>query len=237
MKRILLIGLLATAGACNAAVATGQVFQNSADHLPVQKTMSVDQIVLEEYKALRAEIILCLGNRVTIVSLGFAALGALLAGGLGLLGSAKPQLFISALIIGVGVSLTCLYVFDVWTVESRRLARASYHNCYLENKIERLLPGEVKPLEWEHKWRTNETYKSILPSDKGVPWIFLFVPLVSIVGGSILFVRGANKEDYPKFYPWRIPFALSVALLLLWDVFLHWEDFQNLKAIWDSTVC
>jgi hypothetical protein len=237
MKRILLLCLLTIAAASNTMVAAGQGTQKAADHVPEQKTSGLDQVILEEYKALRAEIILSLEGRVSIVSLGFAAIGALLAGGVAALTRDKPYWLASALIIGIGVTLTSIYVLDVWTAETRRLLRASNHNCYLENKINDLFPGNVKPLEWEHRLRNDEAYKSFLPSDKETPWIFLVVSLCSAVGGSILFWWGANKKESPRLSRYRVPIILPVGLLLLWDIFLRWDDLHNLKTIWSRTTC
>ncbi len=237
MKRILFLFFLILAGACNTVVAVVQVTQKGPEHAPEQKTSTLDQVILEEYKAVRAEIILCLEGRVSIVSLGFAAIGALLAGGVAALSREKPYWLASALIIGIGVTLTSIYVLDVWTAETGRLLRASNHNCYLEKKINDLFAGSVKPLEWEHRLRTDENYKSFLPSDKETPWIFLVVSFFSAVGGSILFWWGANEKNSPRLFRYRIAIIIPVGLLLLWDISLRWHDLHTLKTIWTTTTC
>ncbi len=241
MKRILLLGFLTVVGACNTAVVTAQVTQKSTNQVAEPKTSALDQVILEEYKALRAEIILCLESRVSIVSLGFAAIGALLAGGVAAISRDKPYWFVSALTIGIAVTLTSLYVFDVWIVETRRLARASYHNCQLEDKISNLFPGNVKPLEWEHRVRTD-AYKQILPPDKETPpKIFLFFPVGSAIGGLFLFLIFLwGTKEHPIhilrwLYQWRAPFALLGALgvlVVLWRVCLRAEEIRHLGEIW-----
>lgn len=236
MKRILL-ALLIAVGTFIPATALEQATQKTTDHAPEPKTSNIDQVILEEYKAVRAEIILCLEGRVSIVSLGFAAVGALLAGGVAALSRDKPYWLASALIIGIGVTLTSLYVFDVWTVETRRLARASDHNCYLEKKINKLFPGEVKPLEWENRIRNDENYKSLMPTDSETPWIFLQLSVISALAGSMLFWYGSSKNDHPKLSRYRILVAVPLVLLSLWGVFHRWQDLQNLNAILKTLTC
>ena len=241
MKRMLLLGLLTIAGTCNTTVVTAQVTQKSTNQVAEPKTSTIDQIILEEYKAIRTEIILCLESRVTIVSLGFAAIGALLAGGVAAMSRERPYWFLSALTIGVAVTLTSLYAFDVWIVETRRLARASYHNCQLENKMNNLFPGNVKPLEWEHRVRTDD-YKAILPPDKETPpKIFLLFSGGSAVGGLFLFLIFLwETKEHPiptlrRFYQWRKPFALLGAvgvLAVLWLVGLRVAEIGHLPEIW-----
>lgn len=241
MRSILLLGFLTVVGACNTAVVTAQVIQKSTNQVAEPKTSTLDQIIMEEYKALRAEIILCLESRVSIVSLGFAAIGALLAGGVAAMSRDKPQWFVSALTIGVAVTLTSLYVFDVWIVETRRLARASHHNCRLEDKINNLFPGNVKPLEWEHRVRTND-YNQILPPDKETPpKIFLLFSAGSALSGLFLFLKflwGTKAHPVPflhSLYQWRKPIGLLGVLgviVVLWRVCLRVEEARHLDAIW-----
>jgi hypothetical protein len=241
MKRMLLLGLLIVAGACNTAIVTAQVTQKGTSQVAEPKTSTLDQIILEEYKALRAEIILCLESRVSIVSLGFAAIGALLAGGVAAMSRNKPYWFVSALTIGVAVTLTSLYVFDVWMVETRRLARASYHNCQLEKKINNLYPGNVKPLEWERLVRTGD-YQRILPPDKDTPpKIFLIFAFGSGLGGIVLFgIFVLETKEHPipilrQLYRLRILVLLLCLVgvgVVFWRVGLRWEEIRLAADIW-----
>ena len=242
MQRMLLLGLLTVAGAFNTAVVVAQVTPKSTNQVAEPKTSTPDQIIWEEYKALRAQIILCLESRVSIVSLGFAAIGALLAGGVAAMSRERPNWFVAALTIGVAVTLTSLYVFDVWTVETRRLARASYHNCQLEKKINKLVAGNVKPLEWEDRVRNDAAYIAILPRDKDTPpKIFLYFAVGSAVSGFILFlifVWGTKEHPdliFRRLYQWFMPFALLGALgvvVVVWRVCLRFEEIRRLTEIW-----
>lgn len=242
MKRMFLFGLLTVAGACNTVLVTAQVTQRgTTNQVAEPKTSTIDQIILEEYKAIRAEIILCLESRVSIVSLGFAAIGALLAGGVAAMSRERPYWFVSALTIGVAVTLTSLYAFDVWTVETRRLARASHHNCQLEDKMNNLFPGNVKPLEWEHRVRTDD-YNAILPPNKETPpLIFLLLSAGSAAGGLVLFVIflwETKEHPIPKlrrFYQGRKPIAVlggAGVLWVFWLVGLRLAETRHLPEIW-----
>jgi hypothetical protein len=226
MKRILLLGILAFATACPAVSSDTKDTEVIAE----RNTSNLVQIILEEYKAVRAEIILCLEERVTIVSFGFAAIGALLAGGVAALSRGKENWFLAALVFGL-VTLTSLYVFNVWIVASQRLARASYHNYALEMKINNLYPKDVPPLEWEHNVReTTGNYVRFLPSDKGAPWIFLIISFISTVVGSGLFWRGT--KNLPRLRRWRFAVFLLAVLLSSWGVYKGKAALKNLDALY-----
>lgn len=229
MKRILLVGILSLAAACPAV----SFEEKDTDQVTEQKTSALGQIILEEYKALREEIILCLGERVTIVSFGFAAVGALIAGGMAVLGRGKERWFVSSIVIGVVVTLTCLYVLDVWTVETRRLARASYYNHYLELKLKNLYKGNILPLEWEQRTRDKDgPYMRILPGDKGKPWIFLAVSALSTLSGLGIFWWGTINFPRLKRNGMRISAVSVCALLLYFCAFRPYKDIQRLDEIW-----
>lgn len=242
MKRMLLLGLLTVVAVCNTAVVTAEVTQRSVNQVAEPKTSTLDQVILEEYKALRAEILLCLQSRVSVVSLGFAAIGALFAGGVAAMSRERPYWFFSALTIGVAVTLTSLYVYDFWIAETRRLARASNHNCKLEEKINNLFPGNVKALEWEHKVRKDPSYKEVLPAAMETPpRIFLLVSVCSAVGGLslfLIFLWGTKEHSLHKLrwiYPWRIQFAVLSVLAVLavfWFVGQRLLESEHLDEIW-----
>lgn len=234
MKRIPTLGLLLVMATCNCSIVVAQGTVKEGAQTSQRPLLSFDQAILEEYKALRAEIILCLDRRVTIVSLGFAAVGVLLAAGVSLLSREKDNWLSSSLIIGIGVTLTAFYVFDVWMVETQRLARASAHNYYLEEKLKKLYPGDVMPIEWEHRIRSSaQPYVSLLTSDTGSPWIFLVLSGVSAICGVGLFWRGT--KDYPRLIRWRIPVGVICVLLLGWGQYVRWHLLCSLSEIWKLT--
>lgn len=200
---------------------------------PVKLNLTVDQIILEEYKAVRAEINQCLQNRVSILSLGFAALGAIVAGGISVSAGEKPKWIASALIIGIGATLTSLYVCNLWTEESQRLQRASFHNYYLETKMKALFPDQVAPLEWEHLVRTD-AYKPMLPTDSGTPKLFLYASGAFALAGFVLFGLGISAHQARR---WAIPVVVVLgALLWYFEGFSPRHDQMNrLGKCWDST--
>jgi hypothetical protein len=234
MKRILMLGLLVVVAMCNGPVVAAQTPSNETKQASEKPSLSLDQTILEEYKIVREEINLCLGERVSIVSLGFAAIGTILAGGLTMLSRKKEHWLAAAVIIGVVVTLTGFYVFDVWMTETQRLARASAHNYYLEQKLKNLYASNVMPIEWEHRIRSNdEPYKSLLPSDEGTPRIFLVVSCVSALYGIWLF-WSRTKGDL-GFQKYRISVVLLGILLLGWGLYVRVELIRSLSGIWKLT--
>ena len=229
MKKLLFVSILTFVGA-TAAFPSDKTNTHPVA-LAEQKTLTLDQIILEEYKALRAEIILCLGTRVTICSIGFATIGVLLAGALTAVSREKEHWLGASLIIGVGVTLASLYVLDVWVAETQRLARAGYHNCRLETKLQGLYPGSVAPLEWEHLVRsTDGPYARFMPSDdRGTPWIFLAISAASGIGGLVLFWKAAKSR---RIVCWTV--SVIGGLALVWSLSRHIIVVHCLRSLWSQ---
>ena len=194
--------------------------------------LTPDQAVLEEYKMVREEINLCLQNRFTVLSLGFAALGAILAGGVTVASGDKPRWFISALIIGVGANLTSLYICNLWIEETQRLQRASYHNYYLESKLQDLTPGQPMPIEWEHRVRTKP-YQNILPTDSGTPKLFLEASGAFAACGFMVFAIGMS-HPHRRYRRWIIAGVVIVGSLLWYyrGFAPRSRQMQNLENNW-----
>lgn len=238
MKRLLFIGMLTLAEACPAvSVNLNQVADNAADRKQ-QTDVTLAQMILEEYKVVREEINLSLGKRVDILSFGFAAVGALLAGGVAALSREKKEWFAAALLIGVGATLTSFYVVDVWSVETARLQRASYHNYSLELKMKTLFPADIVPIEWEQRVRRDNYYKSLVPADNGTPWIFIIFAISSAGCGLLLFWRGvkAHSSSHPSPHSssrrWSIAFTALAALLMTYFTYTHTRNLKNLNSQW-----
>ncbi len=99
----------------------------------------------EEFRALRAEIVLCLERRITVISYGLATIG--------ILTGAAVTSFNSLGYVAAGVILTVmipvasLYVLRIWLSETRRVRRASHYNWNLELRAEKIVGRSV--LRWE----------------------------------------------------------------------------------------
>lgn len=220
MKRVLFIGTLMLVTAF--PVASSET----------KASMTSSEITMEEYKALRAEILQCSQNRFTILSLGFPAVGALLAAGIGF-ARHKQYWILAAFVVGVGVALTSLYVVDLWMEETHRMARASYHNYHLELKLNKLFPTQDPPLEWEERIRNNDDYKRIVPPNElGTPRVFLWLSVVSALSGLALFWR-ATLEIRRQYL--TIPILLIVIAFIAWVVYPRFEKMGDLGQIWAMT--
>jgi MFS family permease len=176
----------------------------------------LDQMILEEYKSLRAEILQCLDKRVGIISLGLAAIGALCGGGVSALGGDHPKWLAAAIIIGFGVPVTSLYVLDVWFSEWRRLVRASWHNWYLELKLQQQFPGQVAPLEWEQRVRSGgPPYQELKAPFETTTWVFVGFATLSGLSGLYLLLRAAEESQFLSqgtLWSWWIPMAIVLTI-------------------------
>lgn len=114
-------------------------------------------VILEEYRALRAEVILCLERRTTIISWGLAAIGAIFAAAVAAYTGQKP-LMAGVLLLAIATTTSWL-VLNMWLTETRRARRASHYLCYLEIKLMAVMgtASHPKPLEWEQQLRKPKT--------------------------------------------------------------------------------
>lgn len=107
----------------------------------------------EEFRALRAEVILCLERRSTILSYGFASIAAIWTSGVVVLEKSR---FLFVIIMIIVAPLFLWFCMNMWLTETRRLRRASRYIWYLEKKIYLLeypFKHNMKPLEWEGNLR------------------------------------------------------------------------------------
>lgn len=110
---------------------------------------------MEEYKALRNEIILCLERRVTLLSYGLTAVGVLTAAGVAALTGPNNNEGAASVVFLIGVPLSAIFVLEIWFAETRRLRRASYYIYGLERSVNSLLPNGARGLRWEQGIRPN----------------------------------------------------------------------------------
>jgi|GEM_PF-4359062 len=146
----------------------------------------VVNIVLEEYKALRAEVLLCLERRVTIISFGLTAIAVLATAGVTALNYEITSA--AVLILAVLVPGTSAYVLALWLAETHRARRASHYLWRIERKLEKAL--ECRSLEWEGLLRQKKGIYALFRVHyySTVGW-FTFVLFVSAWAGLYILVE------------------------------------------------
>jgi membrane protein implicated in regulation of membrane protease activity len=113
--------------------------------------------LIEEFKALRKEIILCLERRVTVISYGLAAIGVLTGAAVASLNvtSDLPKYLATGLILTLMVPIASLYALRIWLSETHRVRRASHYIWGLELRAQGLVGRNV--LRWEQGIRAKDT--------------------------------------------------------------------------------
>jgi hypothetical protein len=81
------------------------------------------QVMLEEYKAIRAEIILCLERRITLLSYGLTAIGILTAAGVAALTGPHPSATAASPVFLLAIPFSSTFVLDIWFTETQRVRR------------------------------------------------------------------------------------------------------------------
>jgi hypothetical protein len=110
-------------------------------------------VLLEEYRALRAEILLTLERRVTILSYGLTAIGVLTAAGIAALSGSRPSEPAATTVFLLAIPATATFVLEIWFAETHRGRRASHFLQGIEVAVNAELPGGKRGLTWEHEIR------------------------------------------------------------------------------------
>lgn len=119
---------------------------------------------LEEYRALRSEIIQCMDDGNKILAFGLAAIGLTLGAGL----SHKDTL-LGVLVLGFFLPVLGALVLSLWFAAQERLARASHYLSGVEARIKAMF-SDIESVSWEawlrarkpngrseHFWSTERT--------------------------------------------------------------------------------
>ncbi len=162
-------------------------------------------VLLEEYRNLRAEINQALANSVNIMAFGLATIGIMV-------GSAveSNNSLISFYLLSVMVPMLSMAILLMWFSEQLRVSRASYYLTGIESRIDAIAGSEVL-LNWE-RWlrksnsstRKNRHFFSSGYSGVVVFFLFAFLcPLIGLIGSGKLY-------EY-----WAVAITLSCYLILV----------------------
>jgi hypothetical protein len=161
-----------------------------------------------------------MASRNTILTFGFAALGALAA--VIFISDRPPDDFTVLLVLGFAVPALSTMILALWLSEFVRMARAGAHVAKLEQQLNRLVTGEEGgPLTWEHtRWPKNGgARRSPIASgsrafvDAYVPVLAAFTALVLIMPTLAVRVTGTSFTGYW----WAcIPWFIMPTTWLLW---------------------
>ncbi len=114
-------------------------------------------IELEEYKALRGEVIACNQNAHTILNWGFSTTAVLFSAGLGSEAIRNLQ-WVRVLYFLLLIPIYVTYTFFFWFGEIVRQQRADSFLCELEERINAAAPQAArKRLLWHHDWLRRRT--------------------------------------------------------------------------------
>jgi hypothetical protein len=183
-------------------------------------TPSETDLLLVEYTALRSEINLTMQSRTTILTFGFAALGALAAAVF--LARHCPDTFTIILVLGIGGPALSTMILALWLAEFIRMARAGAHVARLEEQLNKLATGDSEqPLTWERTRWPDEGEKPRSPiASGGRAFIDAYVPVLSAFTGLVLVapalavrIAGVPYLDY-----WwaSIPWFIVPSAWILW---------------------
>ena len=112
--------------------------------------------ITEEYKSLRTESLEALRRQATVLQVGLALIGVLLAAGFsGYEDIPDPLVWV---LFGLIIPVLSYTILFIWLGEVERMARAGYYLTGLEKKINNSFSHPREALEWE-QW-LREFYKA-----------------------------------------------------------------------------
>ena len=148
--------------------------------------ISTNEILLKEYEALRAEILLAMTSRNTILSYALAVVGVLYSG-VAAMAVAKVDSFLPGITLIMVVPSVCLFSLFIWLGEYQRMHRAGGHIIQLENRIRDDKGNKI--LTWESNLREQKKHMRY-PYDTTILMLVL-ISLFSMIIGYYLMV---NRE-------------------------------------------
>ena len=154
------------------------------------------EFLVEEFKALRAEIILCLERRVTVVSYGLAAIGVLTGAAVTSLNlnSEVPRYLAAGLILTLMVPFASLYALRIWLSETHRVRRASHYVWGLELRAEGIVGRKV--LRWEQGIRAKGKPTEHFTEHYGwTVFFFTFIAGASAAAGLICLLKSPVDRE------------------------------------------
>jgi len=195
--------------------------------------MSLDKeaTLIEEYKALRSEILLCLERRITIISYGLTAIGVLVGAGIAAVNYGNAVFAI--LVFLVVLPFSAAYVVDIWLAETRRARRASHYNWYLEKKLASIQDAKADPfpLEWEsHIRKVGASSLFTEHYDKTVRYFTLIAAGSFGVGCALLLGEAPDQfaVSFAQIKKWSGPLSFFSALFFGAWLFIP----RNKQAKW-----
>lgn len=155
-------------------------------------------VVLEEYRTLRAESLVAMQTQQSVLRFGLASVGVIIGTGFTVWDEIN-LVFIAFLVL---LPLLCYAVLIIWIGEVARMIRAGYFLLQLENKINEkfssLSPPQPKALTWENNLRQSSTGISSTPQLKSnyiaIIALFLFFAFISIIVGNIKLWQSIYKD-------------------------------------------
>lgn len=182
--------------------------------------------VLEEYKALRQEVITSLSSQQQILAFGSATIALVIGPGLELWSRSELALVI---VFALFIPALSAMVIIIWFGEVLRMVRAGDALADVETKVNAagMAAGWHEPaMTWECALRNEgETFKRFVINYRGVIAAYSLVALVSI---SLAFVRDLTDDHLRTATPVFTTVAISIAALTAAFMVRRWRQERDL---------
>ncbi|HEV2863338.1 MAG TPA: hypothetical protein VGX48_20150 [Pyrinomonadaceae bacterium] len=160
------------------------------------------EIALKEYEAIRQEILTSMNNRVSILSFGVAAIGAIFTASIAVFTSDRV---LSGLMLTVAVPAIDSFILFMWLGEYQRMQRAGKFLVVLEGKINEMASATL--LTWETTLRARRSHMN---------YPYNITALLLVVISIISIYLGLVTLPLSLLLKWTIGIAGLVLNLLLY---------------------
>lgn len=141
------------------------------------------EVLLNEYNALRSEILTAMGARNSILSFGLATVGALVTVVGAIIATAREDLYLfPSIVLMLIVPFICIFVLYIWLGEYQRMHRAGKHIIKLEARINEISKCDL--LTWETQLTRNKLHMKY-PYNTTI-LLLIVLAVVSFVCGAFL---------------------------------------------------
>jgi hypothetical protein len=166
-------------------------------------------IALEEYKALRAEILTTMQTQQSTLTIGTAALGVIAAGAFNL----WKEAFVATILFLFVAPFLSKLVLTIWIGEVTRMMRAGRYLHEFETAVHREMPEFPDwVMKWETRLREADPASPITRWERHYEWNYLAIILMYWSIGVASIVLGAWRAAHGGL-DWSDQTIVSVALL------------------------
>jgi len=152
-------------------------------------------LLIEEYKTLRNEVLTAMNNRNNVLSIGISINSLIFTTCSVISTSYKNNLHITYLLLEI-LPVINIFILYIWLGEYERMQRAGKFICLLEKKINEIFDEQIMTWETHLREKKSNKNKHMKAPYNSVVFLITFLNLISILYATIIYDRSGMEVKY-----------------------------------------